>query len=116
MENNLSFEQLPAAVNRLAKKLETIERLLLKKSDQQLGEQPDKLLTVKEAAAFLSLTIPTIYSKSSRGELPSCKAPGSKRLYFSREDLSNIIREGRRKTNSEIEAEAHTFLKKRGQP
>jgi len=72
--------------------------------------EPERLLNVQEAAVFLSLTVPTMYSKVSKGELPVCKAPGSKRLYFSRTELINYIKTGRRKSNSEIEQEAEAYL------
>ena len=75
------------------------------------GEQAYEFLTIKEAAKFLSLTVPTIYSKVSRGELPVMKR--SKRLYFSREDLIEYIRAGRKKTNIEINADAETYLRRR---
>ena len=101
----------------IEERLSSIEELILDLKNQPRQvvptEQSDQLLTVEEAAEFLSLRVATIYSKSSRGELPSCKAPGTKRLYFSREDLSKIIREGRKKTNREIEAEAESYLKKK---
>jgi excisionase family DNA binding protein len=76
-------------------------------ADQQ-EEAPDKLLTVQEAADFLKLTVPTIYSKVSRGELPVMKR--SKRLYFSRKELVDYLKEGRRKSNAEIEAQAESYL------
>jgi excisionase family DNA binding protein len=51
---------------------------------QQKSKSPDKiekLLTVQEAAEFLNLSVPTIYLKVSKGEIPFMKR--SKRLYFS---------------------------------
>lgn len=78
-------------------------------------EQPEQLLTIQEAAEFLSLTVPTIYSKVSRRELPFMKR--SKRLYFSTTDLMEYLKAGSRKTNAEIEQEAETYLsnaKRRG--
>ncbi len=72
----------------------------------------EDLLTVHGAAVFLKLTVPTIYSKVSKGELPYMKR--GKRLHFSRTELMDYLKEGRRKTNSEIEAEANTYLKKKG--
>ena len=81
---------------------------------EQLGNvdksQQEKLLTIQEAAAFLSLSVPTIYSKVSKRELPFMKR--SKRLYFSSEQLQNYIREGQNKTNAEIESEAIQSLVK----
>ena len=95
-------------------KLSNIESLLLdiKHPPQQIDKKKDQLLTVPEAADFLSLTVPTVYSKVSRGELPCMKK--FRRLYFSREELMNLLKEGRKKTNAEIEDEAHTYLKKKG--
>lgn len=52
--------------------------------------------------------MPTIYSKVSRGELPVMKR--SKRLYFSRKELVDYLKEGRRKSNAEIEAQAESYL------
>lgn len=71
-------------------------------------EQPEQLLTIQEAAQFLNLTVPTIYSKVSKGELPVMKR--SKRLYFSSTELMEYIKEGRKKSNAEIEAEAEAYL------
>ena len=106
----LTFEQLPEAVNKLSKRVENIERLLIEKSDLQ-SKNDDHLLTVEGAAEYLSLTVPTIYSKVSKGELPVMKR--TKRLYFSKEELLEYLRAGRKKTNSEIEAEADEYLIRR---
>ena len=71
-------------------------------------EQPEQLLTIQEAAQFLNLTVPTIYSKVSKGELPVMKR--SKRLYFSSTELMEYLKEGRKKSNAEIEQEAKAYL------
>ena len=73
-------------------------------------EQPEQLLTIQEAAQFLNLTVPTIYSKVSKGELPVMKR--SKRLYFSSTELMEYLKEGRKKSNAEIEQEAEAYLSK----
>lgn len=69
---------------------------------------PEQLLTIQEAAEFLSLTVPTMYSKVSKGELPVMKR--SKRLYFSRTELLEYLKDGRKKSNAEIEQEAKAYL------
>ncbi len=71
-------------------------------------EQQEQLLTIEEAAEFLSLTVPTMYSKVSKGELPVMKR--SKRLYFSRTELMEYLKVGRKKSNAEIEQEAKAYL------
>jgi len=110
MEKILSFDQLPIAVNQLSEKLTNIERLL---QEQQTAEEPDKLLTIRQAAEFLSLSVPTIYGKVSKRELPFMKR--GKRLYFSRSELMDYLKQGRRKTNHEIEEDVEKNLSaKRG--
>jgi excisionase family DNA binding protein len=78
------------------------------RNEQPPTDQPEQFLTIQQAAEFLSLTVPTMYSKVSKGELPVMKR--SKRLYFSRLELLNYIKTGRKLTNAEIEAEADTYL------
>lgn len=108
---HLTFDQLPNAISQLGKKLESIERLLLQKATTEPTEASDKLLTVNEAAEFLTLAVPTIYTMVHKGELPVMKR--SKRLYFSRVELTEYLKAGRKKTNSEIEGEAEEFIKSR---
>jgi len=72
----------------------------------------EKLLNIHEAAEFLSLSVPTIYSKVSKGELPVMKR--GKRLYFSTSELMEYLKAGRKKSNTEVEKEAETYLKKKG--
>ncbi|MGQ7869957.1 helix-turn-helix domain-containing protein [Sunxiuqinia sp. sy24] len=68
---------------------------------------PDEFFFIDRAADFLGLSIPTVYSKSSKGELPVIKR--GKRLYFSRNDLLEYLRKGRRMTNEEIEEKARKY-------
>lgn len=78
------------------------------RNEQPTTDQPEQLLTIQEAAEFLSLTVPTMYSKVSKGELPVMKR--SKRLYFSRTELLDYLKDGRKKSNAEIEQEAKAYL------
>lgn len=103
----ITFDQLPAAVSNLAYEVSEIKRLLQQKEAAPQPE-PETLLTIQEAAEFLSLTVPTMYSKVSKGELPVMKR--SKRLYFSRTELLEYLKDGRKKSNAEIEQEAEAYL------
>ena len=107
MEQVLTFEKLPEAVTMLTKEVSELKRLLIEKQEQPT-DQPEQLLTIQEAAEFLSLTVPTMYSKVSKGELPVMKR--SKRLYFSRTELLDYLKDGRKKSNAEIEQEAKAYL------
>lgn len=71
----------------------------------------DKLLTIKEAAEFLSLATPTLYSKVSKGDLPYVKR--GKRLYFSQEELSKYLQQGKKLTAADIAKDASIYLTKR---
>lgn len=108
MVQNLTFNDLPTAVTTLTNEVYELKRLLTQKQEQKPTEPLEQLLTVQEAAQFLNLTVPTIYSKVSRGELPVMKR--SKRLYFSSTELMEYVKEGRKKSNAEIEAEAEAYL------
>lgn len=103
----LSFEQLPNAVDRLYTKLESIERLLIQGSTQA-QEEPNKLLSIDEASEYLNLAKPTIYSMVSKGTIPYMKC--SKRLYFSKDELHNYVSKGRVKTIAEIQEDAVSSL------
>jgi excisionase family DNA binding protein len=72
------------------------------------GHESNDLLTIKEAAKYLSLSVPTIYGLVSRSEVPCMKL--KKRLYFSRLELTNYIKSGRKKTVTEIQVEAGKYL------
>jgi excisionase family DNA binding protein len=76
------------------------------------SEPEEDILSIQQAASFLNLTIPTLYTLNSKREIPSCKR--GKRLYFSKADLLNWIKQGRNKTLAEIEAEAGTHIQKKG--
>jgi excisionase family DNA binding protein len=95
----------------LSNLIQSSVRKVLKETTPQTvepTEPTEQLLTIQEAAEFLSLTVPTMYSKVSKGELPVMKR--SKRLYFSRTELLEYLKQGRKKTNAEIKQEAEAYL------
>jgi len=108
MEQHLTFDKLPEAVTMLTKEVSELKRLLIEKQEQTLTDQPEQFLTIDEVATLLHLTKPTIYSKVSKGELPVMKR--GKRLYFSRTELLEYVKAGRKKSNAEIEQEAKAYL------
>jgi hypothetical protein len=95
--------------------IEVTVRKVLSHAKLQSQQQPtDELLTVQDTANFLSLSVPTVYGLISRGQIPVMKR--SKRCYFSRVELINYLKEGRKKTLSEITVERDEYLssKKKG--
>ncbi len=96
-------------------RLNNIEHLLLdiKHNSNQSNtpkENSDQLLTIKEASELLNLSIPTIYSYVSKREIPHFKH--SKRLYFSRLELIDFLKIGKRLSNSEINKMAKEITNK----
>jgi excisionase family DNA binding protein len=109
----ITFDQLPAAISELLDKVSNIERQLVfndtKRENQP--DQSDQLFTVHQAAEFLTLAVPTVYSMISRGELPVIKK--TKRCYFLKADLIDYLKTGRKKTLSEIKQDAEEFFTKK---
>jgi excisionase family DNA binding protein len=107
---NITFDQLPNAVGQLFNKLEAIEGLLKAQGQSTQEQETDQILSVDQCAEFLNLSKATIYTLTSKGELPFMKR--SKRNYFSKSDLVQYLKQGRNKTNSELEAEAQNHISK----
>ena len=109
--NQITFNDLPQAVTQLYDKLEKIERLLESQS-RATQIDDDKLLTIREAAALIHLSVPTIYGLVQRQEIPVSKK--GKRLYFTRLELIQWIKTGRKKTVAEIRADVDRYITKKG--
>ena len=105
----VTWDNLPHSVTMLTKVVSELKTLLIKKQEQVKSEPSEQLLTIKEAASLLHLSVSTLYSKNSRGELPNVCKQG-KRLYFSKQSLIDWVKEGRNKSSSEIEQEADAYL------
>jgi excisionase family DNA binding protein len=95
-------------------RLSNIETLLLdiKHNPKERNSQPDtdQILDIDEAAVFLKLSKPTLYGLVSRAEIPVNKK--GKRLYFSRKELTDWVKMGRKKTQTELAADAQTYISK----
>ncbi len=93
-------------------RLSNIENILLDLNrNRVLGEVAQagtEILTVAQSAEFLSLKVATIYSLISRREIPHFKK--GKRVYFFKQELIDYLKEGRKKTNTELEAEATIYV------
>jgi excisionase family DNA binding protein len=105
---NLTFNDLPNAVATLFEKVIGLELLL--KDHLKVGQSPqsETLLTIGQATELLNLSKSTIYGLIHRKEIPVMKR--GNRVYFSKQELTNWIVAGRKKTKEEIEAEAEAHL------
>jgi excisionase family DNA binding protein len=107
-KENFTLESLPQAMYDLFIMVDELTEMVRILTPQQPTPAEDKLLTVEEAAKFLNLKVPTIYSKVSRGELPHSKV--GKRLYFSHAELTAYIKTGKVLSNDEINQRANDYL------
>lgn len=98
---NLTFEQLPQAMRLLHEKMDRLEQRL---GEQDAQQDAEIMFNVTQAAAFLHLSVATLYVKTSRREIPFNKQ--GKRLYFYKAELDEWVRKGRKQTVSEIQEEA----------
>jgi excisionase family DNA binding protein len=102
----LTFEKLPELMGQVLEKLQTLENIL---NEKHLVKNTEELLSIQEASAFLNLSVPTLYSKVSKREIPVSK-PGN-RLYFNKSELTDWIKSGRKKTLSEVQEDASFLIK-----
>lgn len=94
----------------IIERLENIERCLIEINSKEATRTPetDTLLTISQAASFLNLAKATLYSKVSRQEIPCSK--NGKRLYFSKDELTEWIKSGKKLTVAEIKAATDKHL------
>jgi len=92
-------------------RLGRIEILLVNMKFQAGNASPvtDELLTITQAAELISLTTPTVYGLVSKHAIPHSKK--GKRLYFSKTELLDWIKSGRKKTIAESQANPESHLR-----
>lgn len=98
----------------LEARLSNIENLILEVKNQTKQSDPaneqDEFLTIPQAAKLLHLSVPTMYGKTHRNQIPFMKR--GKRVLFSKKQLIEYIEQGRKLTNDELKSQAHEYLKK----
>lgn len=94
----------------LSSQIEEIKFLLLESLSKPEAESKkgDDLITIEEAGEILKLAVPTIYGLVNKRIIPYMKK--GKRLFFSKKELMEWIKTGRRKTAAEIAEEADKYI------
>lgn len=105
--NQITFDSLPRAMASLFEEVKQIKSLILETSTKDTGDQ---FLTIQEVEEFLHVKRQTIYSYVSKGLIPKKKKAG--RLYFSKSELIQWIKEGN-KRSFDVEEEAKKIMVKR---
>ena len=110
MKEKITFNELPEAVSNLTKEVTALKHLIIQNQTATKQEVDDMPIDIQEASTLLKLSVPTIYSKVSRNEIPYMKQ--GKRLYFSKTELIDWIKKGKSFTEAEIQRDADAFLSK----
>ena len=95
----------------LSKLIENSIRKVLAENQKPANDQPiQDFLNIEQASTFLNLAKATVYTLTSAGKIPVIKK--GKRLYFTKLELTEWLKKGRKKTLAEIEEEATNYLLK----
>lgn len=114
----ISFEELPRVASELQTELKEIMEtmqtlvLLVKKSNEATSEE---IIGIEEACRILGLRKPTVYHKVQRGEVPTCRPSGCKKLMFKRGELITWLSHQKHSvaTTAEIYAEMQNSVRRK---
>lgn len=95
----ITFDKLPAEVQKINERLAHIENLLASKREPE----PDIRFTIQQVADYLHIAISTIYCRVSNRSIPHEKRGG--RLYFVKSEIDAWLSQGKRKTLDELRDE-----------
>lgn len=112
----ITFNNLPEAVKHLIKDVEEIKNLLL---NQSVSRKPiiknevaeKEFLNVEDVAKILGIEKGTVYNLTCKRQIPHIKKGG--RVLFDRVEISEWIRNDRRKTIKELQDEANLAIQKK---
>jgi predicted DNA-binding transcriptional regulator AlpA len=107
-----TFEQVPAYLLGISNRIGNLEQLLEQQGYLKQAE-PDRWFNVKEFCDYHpnKISIPTAYGYVHRNEVPFHKT--GKCLRFLKSEIDIWLKEGRRKTVTELQAEANNYLRKK---
>jgi excisionase family DNA binding protein len=89
---------------------EELENIISRNQVAETKRNSDEISGIDLAIEITGLAKPTIYGLCSERKIPHLKQ--GKKLYFSRQELTEWLKQGKRKTESEIAIEAENFSRK----
>ena len=106
----LTLETLPTAFSNLTNEVSEIKRLLLEKGHEKPAET-DCWFDLNELCQYHpdKPTKQTVYGWVNAGTIPVHK--GGKKLRFLKSEIDSWLKQGRKKTLTELSNEAETYLK-----
>lgn len=111
MKKTITFDQLPNEVTMLRNEISALKQFLI--TNQTKAKEDDKWLNLNDLIEYdpEKRTKATWYSKISKGEVPYHKK--GKKVYFLKSEFDEWLKNGRKKTHSEIIAESENQLRKK---
>lgn len=103
---NYTFDQLPSFMKNIDERLDRMEELLNKTFRPEISGED--YISAKAASVLLKFTLSTLYSKVCKREIPFYKQ--GNRLYFSRTELLDWIKNGRKKSLIDIDISAAAIV------
>jgi len=100
------FQEIDSKINAIQAQLLKIQESLA--STRQIFKPEDDIISIQEACTITHNAIGNMYILTSKSLIPHMKR--GKRLYFSRTELINWIKEGKKKTIKEIDEETDQNL------
>lgn len=92
--DTINFNNLPENVQQIKNQLNRLEELL--NEILKAKEKRTTWFSISEVAEYLHLAVPTIYSMTSRRQIPFAKR--NKKLYFLKESIDSWLNSGRKRT------------------
>lgn len=77
-----------------------------------LQSDQNEIMTVEQVAQMLAMNKSSIYNMISQRRI-SCVKMG-RRVYFFKQEIINLLKSNRKKSNAEIEAETEAYLNRPG--
>jgi excisionase family DNA binding protein len=74
-----------------------------------MNKSNEEILSLKEAAEFLKLSVSCMYKKTSSKQIPHY-VPGGKRVYFKKSDLENWILSHKVDSINEVDSDINDYL------
>lgn len=107
---SLTFNELPMAMSLLFKEINGLKEQLKESArfNQPIISDEEIILDANEVAQLLKVTIGTIRTKTSNGEIPSMKRLGKN--YYLKSEIIKYLKQGKKLSNQEIEEQANQYL------
>ncbi len=102
------------AINALPEQLTELKTLVLSLKEQfhstkQTKEESYDLLTSKNAAKYLDISVSHLYFLTHAKQIPHYK-PNGKRVYFRKSELDSWISDTKRQSHAELDKQAADFV------